>query len=227
MSQTDLLRPGERNDIVQFRTDIIEHITRLNENINELKQQFETLLGRVEVLEETQRSVSRNIISVDDNINQMYYREIINTRIVSEARIQNYYELKLRKIPECSSPGNCRFASATAFGAYKQYYPTTNPRIVQGIVTSPNPEDALLLTDGSEPDKITKTFREPVLFRRHEKTCMWRKENDYEGNLTLDGYQHDVILVSIDGRTIIIDWSVGQFQNTNNFVFVAELADVY
>ena len=42
-----------------------------------------------------------------------------------------------------------------------------------------------------------------------------KKETDSTSDTTINGYQHDVLLITIEGSPIIIDWSVGQFQNTD------------
>lgn len=216
-----------------FKQDVIKMITDLRQDMTAIEERVSTIKDRVDVLEETQRLVSKHkcfhkngVVKCDDLCLSSYNSEILNTRIASESQIKNYYELKLKYVPQCSVPGQCEFASSYALGVYLQYFPTTNPVQLRGLLYSNTPTASLRMTDGVAPAQFSVEFNGTVEFVRDENSCIWKKNAVGTTRRTLSGCRHAVLLVAIDGSPVIIDWSVKQFVSTNNFVFVADLSGI-
>ena len=206
-----------------FQQDVIKMITDMRQDMTAIKD-------RVDVLEETQRLVSKHKCCHKNGCSDLCLlscnSEILNTRIASESQIKNYYELKLKYVPQCSVPGQCDFASSYALGVYLQYFPTTNPIQLRGLLYSNTPTASLRMTDRVAPAQYSVEFNGTVEFVRDENSCIWKKNAVCTTRRTLSGCRHAVLLVAIDGSPVIIDWSVKQFVSTDNFVFVADLSGI-
>ena len=72
-------------------------------------------------------------------------------------------------------PGQCEFASSYALGLYVQYFPTSNPIQLHGLLYSDILAAKLCMTNSIEPLKVTKEFNGTVEFVRNEKSCIWKK----------------------------------------------------
>ena len=77
-----------------------------------------------------------------------------------------------------------------------------------------------------EPLKVTKEFNGTVEFVHNEKSCIWKKGIICTTKRTITGYRHAILLVTIEGSPVIVDWSVKLFVSTNDFVFVVDLGDI-
>jgi hypothetical protein len=216
-----------------FEQDVIKMITELRRDMSTIQERVSTIKDRVDVFEETQRLANKHkcchkngVVKCNDLCLSSYNSEILNTRIASESQVQHYYELKLKYVPQCGVPGQCEFASSYALGVYLQYFPTTNPVQLRGLLYSNTPTASLRMTDGVAPAQFSVEFNGTVEFVRDENSCIWKKNTVCTTRRTLSGCRHAVLLVAIDGSPVIIDWSVKQFVSTNNFVFVADLSGI-
>ena len=117
---------------------------------------------------------------------------------------------------------NPRHASAFAYQYYFTYHKAMQPQIIDGwlVNLSHNP---LKLKNNSHITPMDTTFTTPVkTFSHIDNSCVWiQNTNNPPLSHTHQYYPHSAVTVVLDnGNTAIVDWSIGHFQNLENFLFV-------
>ena len=208
--------------------DTIEMITDLKREIDDLKFRNTELKIRLETVERMLRCNKAKVIDIHDktapHCNFNLSREKTESSMMSRQQIQMHYEHRVSNDISLSNSGGCCEAAVLCHDYFKRYYPMMTSCKVHGILWNPDPEAELKLCDGVVAARNGTRINTTVSYHPWvQRSCIWEQQLidvNYEKR-NHNGYNHSAVKLNLDDKTsIIVDWSVGQFEDTKNFMFL-------
>lgn len=157
----------------------------------------------------------RNIY--DNDINFMN-----STKLPTFHQTQYYYLLSLKECQALSEPGLSKFAQIWAKQKHTIAFPNSNPECIEGLLIHELGNDVLLMNN-SIPPLVSWSFSAGVIqqYVHYRDTCIWEpKSISLNETKVITGHLHHVLAINtVEGR-VIIDWGIGQFQDTNHLLLL-------
>lgn len=207
--------------------DTITMITALRREIDELKSRNTDLEIRLETVERLFRYNEAKVVDVHyktvPHYNFNLFREKNESSMMTRQQIQMHYGHRVSNDTSLSNSGGCCDAAVLCHDYFKRYYPMMASCKVHGILWNPDPEAKLKLSDGVVATRNGAKINTTVSYHPLQGSCIWEQQhigiNDEESNH--NGYTHSAVKLYLDDKTsIIVDWSVGQFEDTKTFMFL-------
>lgn len=207
--------------------DTITLITELKREIDDLKCRNTDLEIRLETVERFFRYNETKMVDVHYNTAPHYNfnlsREKNESSMMSRQQIQMHYGHRVSNDTSLSNSGGCYDAAVLCHDYFKRYYPMMTSCKVHGILWNPDPEAELKLCDGVVATRNGTRINTTVSYHPLvQRSCIWEQRIDvnYEES-NHNGYNHSAVKLNLDDKTsIVVDWSVGQFEDTKNFMFL-------